>query len=577
MLSPQVANWSNFTQVEMVLQLQWAESFLRLKSHTTADGMASLSLQDREAGILFKRPYPLLSNGSLLHFENAREFLTEPGEFFVDTAAQTVYYLPRPGENMSTATVQVPTLETLFSIKGTSLDDPVHHLKFSGITFAQTTWMEATKNGLLNAQGGHYNLSADTSNNQYVDRPPAGVYVALADAVSFTGNTFTQMGATALDLHRGVHDSAVTGNVVHDIAGNGIMVGKFSDPAVEYHTVYNPPASPAGEDVREVVKNVAVTNNLINRVAQDYLGTAGINAGFVNSVTINHNDISDTAWAGIALGWGWQAAANASGNNSVSYNRIANVVNQLCDGAGIYHLSNTPGTVFEANYIHDVKRTPTACSSPVGGVYLDEGTSNMTLLNNVLSNTDNFINHNANGPNVIKTGNATTGPAIMQASGLEPGYQGLLSKLNLAHAKKTTASSTYSSGFTSAKANDNKASTGWSPTGGDTSPWWQVDLGTSYALSQFSLTTRQELDQPQTRGNFEIRGSNDPTFAGYTVLARQDSETLPYGATLTGKIDVRQKFRYIRVAKTGGAVLLHRGVQRAAGRWRAEGFGLAEL
>jgi hypothetical protein len=566
-LGTQVAGWSNFTQVEMVLQLQWAENFLRLKSFTNAGGMANLSIQDHEAGILFQRPFPLLSNGSPLHFENAREFVTEPGEFYVDTAAQTVYYLPRDGENMATATVQAPTLETLFRVKGTSLDNPVHNLKFSGITFTRTTWLEASRNGLLNGQGGHFNLSADTGNHQYVDRPPAGVYVALADAVSFTGNTFTQMGATALDLHHGVHGGTVTGNVVHDIAGNGIMVGKFSDPGVEYHTVYNPPSSPAGEDVREVVSGTTVTDNLINRVAQDYLGTAGINAGFVKSTTINHNDISDGAWAGITLGWGWQAAANASGNNTVSHNRIGNVVNQLCDTGGIYHLSNSPGTVFEGNYIHDNERTPTACGSAVAGIYLDEGSGNMTVRNNVLSNTDNFVVQNANGPNVTLTGNATTGTATMAASGLEPAYQGLSAKIDLAYGKPTSASSNYSAGFASAKANDNNASTGWSPTGSDTSAWWQVDLGAPYALSQFSLTTRQDLDQPQTRSGFEVRGSNDPSFAGYTVLGRQDSATLPYGATLTGKIDVRQKFRYVRVAKTDGAYfyLTELGVQQAGG------------
>jgi hypothetical protein len=74
----QISDWGNFDRVEMVLQLQWAENFLRLKSYTSRDGVASVSIQDREADILFKRPYPLLSNGSPLHFENAHEFLTEP-------------------------------------------------------------------------------------------------------------------------------------------------------------------------------------------------------------------------------------------------------------------------------------------------------------------------------------------------------------------------------------------------------------------------------------------------------------------------------------------------------------------
>jgi hypothetical protein len=228
-------------------------------------------------------------------------------------------------------------------------------------------------------------------------------------------------------------------------------------------------------------------------------------------------------------------------------------MNQLCDAAAIYHLSNDPGTVINNNYIHDVVRTPTACSSAVAGVYLDEGSSNMTVANNVLSHTDNFINRNANGPNVTLSNNTTTGTAVMQASGLQSAYRGLPAKINLAYGKTATASSVYSSNWAPPKANDNDPATGWSPTGSDTSAWWQVDLGSAYQLGQFSFTTRQDIDQPETRSDFEIRGSNDPNFADYTVLGRQDDATLPFTATLTAKIDARQKFRYVRVVKTDGA------------------------
>ncbi|MFD7453806.1 RICIN domain-containing protein [Kitasatospora sp. NPDC059827] len=560
------ANWNHLNQVEMALETQWGESFLRLKSVSSANGTANIAIQDHEAGILFQRPWPQLSNGSPLHFENAHEFLDEPGEFYVDTTARTLYYKPRPGENMSTATVQAPTLQTLVDVKGTSLDAPAHDLRFSGITFTQTTWMEATNNGYLNGQGGNYNLSADTSNQQYVGRPPAAVQAADTDRISITGNVFTELGSTALDLSHGVHGSSAIGNYISDISGNGIMVGKFSDPTVEYHTVYNPPASPAGEDAREVVKNVTVKDNLIARTGRDYLGTAGINAGFVNSTTIDHNDISDSPWAGISLGWGWQSAANAEGNNSVSFNRIGNVMNRLCDSAAIYHLSNDPGTVINGNYIHDVLRSSAACASPVHGLYLDEGSDNMTVSNNVLSHTDGFINQNRNGSNVTLTNNTTSGDAVIKASGLESGYQWMALRPDLAFDKPATASSVYGTGTEPSKASDVNSSTGWSPTGTDTSAWWQVDLGRPFQLGQFALTTRQDLDQSSTRGNFEVRGSNDPNFGNYTVLGRQTG-TLPFASTLTGTIDVRQAFRYVRVAKTDGAYfyITDFSVQQAGG------------
>jgi hypothetical protein len=64
---------------------------------------------------------------------------------------------------------------------------------------------------------------------------------------------------------------------------------------------------------------------------------------------------------------------------------------------------------------------------------------------------------------------------------------------------------------------------------------------------------RQDIDRPATRDNFEIRASNDPAFATYTVVGRQGATALPFGSTLTGTIDVRQRFGYVRVAKTDGA------------------------
>lgn len=190
----------------------------------------------------------------------------------------------------------------------------------------------------------------------------------------------------------------------------------------------------------------------------------------------------------------------------------------------------------------------------------------MTLSNNVLSRTDGFINQNRNGSNVTLTNNTTSGDTVIKASGLESAYQGLAAKLNLAYNKSASSSSVFGSGWSAANAVDNDSSTGWSPTASDSSAWWQVDLGQAYQLGQFSLTTRQDLDQSETRGKFEIRASNDPSFGTYTVLGRQ-TDTLPLASTLTGNVDVRQKFRYVRVAKTDGAYffIADFGVQQAGG------------
>ncbi|WP_143467203.1 right-handed parallel beta-helix repeat-containing protein [Lentzea kentuckyensis] len=51
--------------------------------------------------------------------ENAYQLLDEPGEFYLDTTANQLYYKPRPGENLATAAVDLPVLEKVVDLSGT--------------------------------------------------------------------------------------------------------------------------------------------------------------------------------------------------------------------------------------------------------------------------------------------------------------------------------------------------------------------------------------------------------------------------------------------------------------------------
>jgi hypothetical protein len=78
------------------------------------------------------------------YVENAFELLDSPGEWYLDRPANTVHYIPRSGQNMATARVVAPVLETLVSGRGTTAA-PIHHIVFDGLqqvgtgTFAPVT------------------------------------------------------------------------------------------------------------------------------------------------------------------------------------------------------------------------------------------------------------------------------------------------------------------------------------------------------------------------------------------------------------------------------------------------------
>lgn len=53
-----------------------------------------------------------------LYIENAYELLDAAGEWYLDTSSGTLYYKPLAGQNMSTADVEVPKLESLVDVGG---------------------------------------------------------------------------------------------------------------------------------------------------------------------------------------------------------------------------------------------------------------------------------------------------------------------------------------------------------------------------------------------------------------------------------------------------------------------------
>ena len=77
------------------------------------------------------------------YIQNSYELLDQPGDWYLDHAAETLYYIPRPAESMKTATVVVPILQTLVQGSGT-LDSPIHDIQFKGLAFEFGGWTAPT-------------------------------------------------------------------------------------------------------------------------------------------------------------------------------------------------------------------------------------------------------------------------------------------------------------------------------------------------------------------------------------------------------------------------------------------------
>jgi hypothetical protein len=123
---------------------------------------------------------------------------------------------------------------------------------------------------------------------------------------------------------------------------------------------------------------------------------------------------------------------------------------------------------------------------------------------------------------------------------------------NLSQGKSASSSSIYGTGYEAAKGVDGIINDGWSPQAEtmDTLPWWQIDLGAGHTIKKIEVIARQDLDQPATRRNFEVRASNSAGFSTYTVLGSQGGSSFPHKGVWSLDVGNAGSFRYIRVAKS---------------------------
>ncbi|MFB8201125.1 hypothetical protein [Kitasatospora purpeofusca] len=340
--------------------------------------------------------------------ENAVENLSRPGQFYLDRPAGQLYYIPRPGEDLASADVELPLLETLVDVAGTpghitpvnstdaragytgdwkpatgrpfgDFDDDVHYSTANGssVTFA----FDGTGIAVL---GERYKDSGDV--DAYVD----GAFdrtVALNHTVTLPSGTSERLARQTIYSKAGlpagrhtvklvkrsgsyltVDAFAVTpGTVapVHDITLHGITFA---------YATWLQPSGPdgyrdnqagvlwAGSPARTVHTPGAVRVARGDRIgitggSVRHVGGAGIElAAATRRSTVTGNRVDDTAGSGISLGefddfWQTDPVQHTDGN-TVADNAVTRVGQDYEDAVGILVGYATDTTVAHNEIAH---------------------------------------------------------------------------------------------------------------------------------------------------------------------------------------------------------------------------------
>jgi hypothetical protein len=209
---PAYTSWTNTPGVEIVQNNAWKQMRCPLASITaSASGGSDLTVDpacwNNNHSSVPNPSFPFNGAGlpsldGITWLENSYQLLGTPGQFYLDSAAGQLYYVPRAGEDLTKADVELPVAPELLDVAGT----PGHLAPLN-----DNDW-RATYTGAWNVSNGRHlgDLGDDVHYTQ-----------TNGDAFSYT---FTGTGIQVLsetDASEGNADVYVDGKKVQTVSGNG--------------------------------------------------------------------------------------------------------------------------------------------------------------------------------------------------------------------------------------------------------------------------------------------------------------------------------------------------------------------
>jgi len=243
---------------------------------------------------------------------NVREGMKEPGQWYLDRTAGKVVCWPLPGEQMNSARVIAPTVESILRIRGQA-NRPVRDVTVRGLV------LSVANTPLAEGGFGAGNF-------------PGAVEVANAE------------------------NCKLVGLEIKNVAGQGLRAWNLKSCAIEDCHVYD-----TGACGLKFSGECLVRNNHVHHVGRIYPSGIAVWGDGHNGQTcrIEHNTVHDTSYTAIACG---------GDDHRIEHNRIYRAMLVLHDGAGIY-ITFCKRIMLRGNYIHDIIDTGGYGAS---AYYLDE-------------------------------------------------------------------------------------------------------------------------------------------------------------------------------------------------------------
>ena len=325
-------------------------------------------------GRSYKSSGRLLTQDDKYYLEGGRTMLDTPGEWYLDRHDKKLYYFPLEGEHEVVATI--PSLISVIRLEGNAANNQlVEHIQFKKLSFRHTTWV-------LSREG-------EESGYEQADiRMDGAIVLTGAKNCLFEECEVTAIGNYGIEISDGCSDNRILKCNIHDLGAGGFLIGSKNRPKEKVDADgIGGKYPPVLEKPSDVTHNTEIADCRIYDGGKYFHSAVGIWIGQSPNNHIHHNEIYNFYYSGISTGWTWGYGTALATGNIFEYNcihHIGKLTNGdgpvLSDLGGIYSLGNQTGSVIRYNEFHDI------WAGKYGGwaIYLDEGSSNMLVENNLV-------------------------------------------------------------------------------------------------------------------------------------------------------------------------------------------------
>ena len=285
------------------------------------------------------------------HIENLCEALV-PNSFCFVNATKTIYLMTDGSYDPTSAQIITPVNEVALFIGSDDATKPVEDVIVNNVAVQHGAW-----NIGIHQQ-------ADSTSAGFI--ATGAVLIINATSIIISNVEISHTSGYGIRIREETSNINLIDSLVTDTGAGGIWIGHWMNPA------WAP------------ITSVNVISNEVSYGGNVFPSGVAIITGHVEHVMIADNVIHHHRYNGITIASAAEYAPSTSNNIIVKGNYIYDIGQHILnDQGGIYTMGILPGTIIHGNVIKNVF----SYAMFMWGIYLDEGSSQIIVSNNVVYNT----------------------------------------------------------------------------------------------------------------------------------------------------------------------------------------------